>query len=59
MSWKLREWKRAVEQLQNRCRSMVEELFSVVGDEETNIARMEMDGPSDCAIASSARQETE
>jgi hypothetical protein len=58
MAWKLREWKRAVEQLQNRCRSMVEELFSVVGDEETKFGRMELDGPSDCA-ARSARQEAE
>jgi hypothetical protein len=59
MEWKLREWKRAVEQLQNRCRSMVVELFSVVGDEETKIASMELDGPSDCVTTNSTRQETE
>jgi hypothetical protein len=59
MAWKLREWKRAVEQLHSRCRSMVVELFSVVGDEEIKIARMELDGPSDCVAASSARQEAE
>jgi len=59
MAWKLREWKRAVEQLQNRCRSMVVELFSVVGDEETKIARMELGGRSNSVTNGSVRQETE
>jgi hypothetical protein len=59
MAWKLREWKRAVEQFHNRYRSMVVELFSVVGDEETKIARLELDGRSDCVNTSSVRQETE
>jgi hypothetical protein len=59
MAWKLREWKRAVEQLQNRCRSTVVELFSVVGEEETKIARMELDGRSNSVTNSSVRQETE
>jgi hypothetical protein len=59
MAWKLREWKRAVEQLHNRCRSMVVELFSAVGEEETRIARTELDGRSDCVTTSSVRQETE
>jgi hypothetical protein len=47
MAWNLREWKRAVKQLHNRYRSMMVELFSVVGDEETKIARVELDGRSD------------
>jgi hypothetical protein len=42
--WKPREWKRAVEQLQNRCRSSVGELFSAVANEETELARMELEG---------------
>lgn len=59
MAWKLREWKRAVEQLHNRCHSMVVELFSAIGDEETRIARRELDGRSDCLTTSSVSQETE
>jgi hypothetical protein len=57
MAWKLREWKRAVEQLQDRCRSMVVELFSVVGDEETKIARMELEGRSDCVTTRHGHRE--
>jgi hypothetical protein len=59
MAWKLREWKRAVEQLPNRCRSMVVGLFSALGDEENKIAHAESDGRSDCVTTSSVRQETE
>ena len=59
MGWKLKEWKRAVEQLHNRCRSMVVELFSAIGDEETRIARRELDGRSDYVTTSSVSQETE
>ena len=59
MAWKLREWKRAVEQLHNRCRSMVVELFSAIGDEETRIARRELDGRSDYVTTSSVSQKTE
>jgi hypothetical protein len=58
MAWKLSELKRAVEQLHSRCRSMVVELFSVVGDEETKIARMELDGRSNSANTSCGRQES-
>jgi hypothetical protein len=59
MAWKLRKWKRAVEQLPNRYRSMVVGLFSAFGDEETTIARAESDGHSDCVTTSSVRQTTE
>jgi hypothetical protein len=59
MARKLREWKRALEQLHNRCRSIVVELFSALGAEETRIARTELDGRSDCVTTSSVRQETE
>ena len=38
---------------------MVVELFSVVGDEETKIARMELGGRSNSVTNSSVRQETE
>jgi hypothetical protein len=47
MARKLREWRRAIVQLHNRCRLMVVELISAVGDEETKIARMELDSRSD------------
>jgi len=43
MVWKSREWKRAAEQLQNKCRLLVGEFFSVVADEEARITRMELD----------------
>jgi len=59
MAWKLREWKRAVEQLRSRCRAMVVEIVSALGDEETRIARSELDRRSDCVTTSSVRQETE
>jgi hypothetical protein len=59
MAWKLREWKRALEQLHNRCRSMVVEIVSTLGDEEARIARTELDRRSDCVTTSSVRQETE
>ncbi len=59
MVWKLSEWKRAVERLHNKYRSMVVELFSVLGDEKTRIARTELDGRSDCVTTSSVREETE
>jgi hypothetical protein len=42
--WNPREWKRALVQLQNRCRSSVGELFSAVANEETELARMELEG---------------
>jgi hypothetical protein len=42
--WKPREWKRTLEQLQNRYRSLVGELFSAVANEETRLARMELGG---------------
>jgi hypothetical protein len=59
MALKLREWKRAVERLHTRCKSMVVELISVVGDEETKIARMELDSRSDCITAGRVREVTE
>jgi hypothetical protein len=59
MAWKLREWKRVAEQLHNRCRLMVVELISAVGDEETKIARMELDNRSDCITTGRVREETE
>jgi hypothetical protein len=39
-AWKPREWKRAAKQLRNRCRLLMEELYSAVANEETRIARM-------------------
>ena len=59
MVWKLSEWKRAVERLHNKYRSMVVEFFAVLGDEETRIARTELDSRSDCGTTSSVREETE
>src|SRR5487761_355484 len=44
MLWNPHEWKRAAGQLHNRWRSWVEGLSSAVAEEETRIARMELDG---------------
>ena len=44
MVWKPIDWKRTVRELQNRCRSFMGELFSAVANEESRIARMELDG---------------
>jgi|SRR5579863_1022262 len=38
--WTPRIWKRAARQLPNRCRLLVEKLYSVVANDETRIARM-------------------
>jgi hypothetical protein len=42
LMWKPREWKRAAKQIRNRCRLLVEELYSALANEETRIARMEL-----------------
>src|SRR5580692_1444336 len=42
MVWKPRAWKRAAEQLRNRCRVLVEEWYSAVANEETRIVRVEL-----------------
>ena len=59
MMLNLSEWKQAVERLHKRYRSMVMELFSALGEEETRIARTELDGSSDGVTTSSVCQETE
>jgi len=43
MVWKLSDWKHSIEQLQNRYRSFLDELSSVVADEESRLALEEMD----------------
>jgi hypothetical protein len=40
--WKPRAWKRAAEQLRNRCRLLVEEFYSAVANQETRIVRVEL-----------------
>jgi hypothetical protein len=44
MVWKPSEWKLAVIQARDNLRSMVEELFEAVANEENRLARMEIDG---------------
>jgi hypothetical protein len=43
MVWKQRTWKRTAKQLPNRCRLLVEKLYSVVANDETRIARIGLD----------------
>jgi hypothetical protein len=57
--WKSREWKRAVEKLQNRYRLLVGELFSAVSSEEARIARMELDGQLERLAISAGRKDKE
>jgi hypothetical protein len=57
--WKSREWKRAVEKLQNRYRLLVGELFSAVSNEEARIARMELDGQLESLAISAGRKDKE
>lgn len=40
MVWKPRTWKRAAKQLPNRCRLLVDKLYSVAANDETRIVRM-------------------
>jgi len=44
MDWKPSEWKQAINQLQDKYRSVVGELFEAVASEENRLSRMEMDG---------------
>ena len=57
--WKPREWKRALVQLQNRCRSSVGELFSAVANEETELARMELEGRLESVAANRRSKDKE
>jgi hypothetical protein len=59
MVWKSRGWKRAVKQLRNSYRLMVGELFSAVSNEETRIARMELDKQLKSPAISAGRKDKE
>lgn len=44
MVWKPSEWKQAIDQLQDKYRSVLGELFEAVASEENRLSRMEIDG---------------
>ena len=57
MVWKPSEWKLAIEQLQNKYRSLLWEISSVVANEESKLSRMEMDARLESIAASRHRED--
>jgi hypothetical protein len=57
MVWKSSDCKLAIIQMRNKFRSIVEELFKAIGNEETRLARMELDGRLERATARVDRNE--